>query len=112
MGCNSLLRKGGVLCRGLDDILEELDGIAAVKPKPTGKKGDAQPLAEPMIKPKTPPPIDPEQLKLWNLLETPVSIDELVEKSGTGVQHLSGILMLMEMNRVIRRLPGSRYERI
>ena len=29
-GCNALIRDGAVLCRGVDDVLEELDGVSAV----------------------------------------------------------------------------------
>ena len=29
-GCNALIRDGAVLCRGADDVLEELHGVSAV----------------------------------------------------------------------------------
>jgi DNA processing protein len=106
-GCHVLLRQGGVVCRGVEDILEELDGVSAVM---QAAARSSTPVAPPA--PAAPPPtLDPTQKRIWDLLEQIRSIDELAQVSGVGIQQLSGILLLLEMNRAIRRLPGNRYER-
>jgi hypothetical protein len=34
-----------------------------------------------------------------------------VQRLGLGVSQVSGLLLLMEMKKAVRRLPGNRYER-
>jgi hypothetical protein len=38
-------------------------------------------------------------------------VDELARGLGLGVARLSTLLLGLEMRKVVRRLPGSRYER-
>jgi DNA processing protein len=104
-GTNALIRQGAVLCRGVEDVLEELEGIPAVA---SGAAEAAAPAA-----PAGPPPgLDEEQRRVWELLaEGPRHGDELVQRLGLGVSQVAGTLMLMEMKKAVRRLPGNRYER-
>jgi DNA processing protein len=98
-GCLKLIREGAKLVRGVDDILEELGGSLC---KPGGAAG-----------PPTPPPgMDDTQLKVWEALtDAPRHLDELARQLGIGVAQLSGALMMLEMKKAVRRLPGNRYER-
>ncbi len=102
-GCNALLRDGAVLCRGPDDVLEELHGVSAAS-----QSAKAAPPAE-----KAPPPgLTDEQRRVWEFLAGGVrTVDELAQQLGMTAPQLAGALMHMEMKRVIRRLPGNRYER-
>jgi DNA processing protein len=102
-GCHRLLRDGAVLCRGVDDILEELDGVSATVQRPA----PASPAA-----PAVPPGLDEAQRRVWELLGGgPRAIDEIARQLALGVPQLSGVLLGLEMRRVVRRLPGNRYER-
>jgi DNA processing protein len=102
-GTNALLRQGAVLCRGVEDVLEELEGIPA--PVAPGQEAAAAPAGPP-------PGLDAEQLRVWELLgEGPRHVDELVQRLGLGVTQLSGMLLRLEMQKAVRRLPGNRYER-
>ncbi len=101
-GCNALIRKGVVLCRGADDVLEELHGVSAMAqaakaaPAPTGP----------------PPGLDETQQRIWEFLAAETrSMDEMAQQLALGVPQLSTALMMMEMKKVVRRLPGNRYER-
>jgi DNA processing protein len=97
-GSNALIRQGAVLVRGVDDILEELEGIP-------GKK-DQPPAAAP------PPELDPVHRRIWDCLaEGPKHLDEMVQQLDLPVPQLSGALMMLEMKKLVRRLPGNRYER-
>jgi DNA processing protein len=103
-GTNALLREGAVLCRGAADVLEELEGVSSAASS-AGKSAAAVP-------PAPPPGLDAEQLRVWEALaEGPRHVDELVQRLGLAVPQLSGMLLMLEMRKVVRRLPGNRYER-
>jgi DNA processing protein len=102
-GTNNLIRKGAALCRGVEDILEEVEGVSAR----VAAEKDAPPVPAP-----TPPNLEGDQARVWGLLSSGSQhLDELVRQLGLGVGALSGMLLTMEMKKLVRRLPGNRYER-
>jgi DNA processing protein len=59
-----------------------------------------------------PPGLDEVQRGVWDLLAGgPLTGDDLAQRLGLDVPRLSGVLLTLEMRRVVRRLPGNRYER-
>ena len=104
-GCHELIRKGAVLCRGVDDVLEEVHGVSAVV-----KARAAAPAAS---APAAPPPgLDGVQRRVWDFLAGGARhLDEMAQHLGLGVPQLAGTLTLLEMGKAVRRLPGNRYER-
>jgi DNA processing protein len=107
-GTNDLIRQGAVLVRGVEDVLEELGGITATP----ALEMEATGAAVAPVPPAPPPELDPAQLRIWELLGTQARhFDEMVQQLGVGVPELTTTLMLLEMKRVVRRLPGNRYER-
>jgi DNA processing protein len=102
-GTNALIRQGAILCRGVDDVLEEVEGVSN------------RILAEknaPPVPPPVPPNLDETQRRVWDYLAAgPKHVDEMVQQLGLGVAPLSGMLLTMEMKKILRRLPGNRYER-
>jgi len=107
-GTNDLIRNGAVLCRSVEDILEELHGVSAMVV--AEKKAASAPAAPPT--PSGPPPgLDEEQRRIWDMLTEACHLDQLVQHLGLTVPQVSGALMMMEMKKVVRRLPGNRYER-
>jgi DNA processing protein len=105
-GTNALLRVGAGVCRGVDDVLEELRGVSAQSL--IAKAAAATP--EP---PKPPPPqLDETQRSLWDFLATgPRSVDDMAQQLGLTAAKLTTTLTLLEMKKVLRRLPGNRFER-
>ena len=96
-GVHQLLRKGAILIRGVEDILEELEGI-----RPATKPVQRQP----------PPVLDETQRRIWEFLkDQPKHIDEMAQQLGLPVSQLAGALLMMEMKKIARRLPGNQYER-
>jgi DNA processing protein len=109
-GTNHLIRQGAVLCRGGADVLEELHGL----PTHTGPGGrpDLVPPPAPAVPTGPPPGLDEPQRRVWQELgDGSRHFDELVQKLGLNVSQLSGMLLMMELRRAVRRLPGNRYER-
>lgn len=108
-GCNKLIRDGAILCRHADDVLEELDGVSAVASRQ--QQRSSCPKATPA--PAGPPPgLDETQRRVWDFLAAgPRAGDEIAQHLGLGVAQLATILLGLELRKVIRRLPGNRFER-
>jgi DNA processing protein len=99
-GTNALIRTGAILIRGIDDVLEELEGVKIRKP--------ASAAAGAVIAPK----LEGLHKQIWDLLrDKPRHIDELVQSSQLPLQQIAGALVLLEMQKHLRRLPGNLYER-
>lgn len=97
-GTNGLLRQGAILVRGVEDILEELEGVA--------------PDAAPAVAQTTPPGLDETQQRIWDCLGNGARhVDDLAEHLGLATPQLVHVLLPLEMKKVIRRLPGNQYER-
>jgi len=95
-GTNELIREGAVLVRSAADIIEELEGVRRPSTAP----------------PTTPPDLDDVQRRLWDFLaEGARHLDEMAQGLGLTIPQLSGTLLTLEMKKVVRRLPGNRYER-
>jgi DNA processing protein len=105
-GCHELIRKGAVLCRGVEDILEELHGVSAMA---VAEKLGAS--AAPPVPSGPPPGLDETQRRIWEMLTEACHLDQLVQRLGLAVPQVSGALTMMEMRKAVRRLPGNRYER-
>jgi DNA processing protein len=109
-GSLRLIRDGARLVRDADDILEDLAGISPLFPPSSPEAIVADATEPPTVSP--PPGLDDTQRKIWeSLADGPRPIDDLVQATGTGVAQLNGILMMLEMKKVVRRLPGNMYER-
>ncbi|MBX7103519.1 MAG: DNA-processing protein DprA [Gemmataceae bacterium] len=105
-GCLGLIRAGAKLVRHADDVMEDLHGIGiSVAPGPAAKPESA-PAAAP------PPEMNDLERSVWDALDGgPVFVDQMVLSLAVGVPELTRALMGMELKRIIRRLPGNRYER-
>jgi predicted Rossmann fold nucleotide-binding protein DprA/Smf involved in DNA uptake len=59
-----------------------------------------------------PPGLDETQRRRWEALaEGPRHLDELVQRLGLAVPQVTTALLMLEMRKAARRLPGNRYER-
>ncbi|THF62076.1 DNA-processing protein DprA [Pseudothauera rhizosphaerae] len=97
-GCHRLIRDGAKLVETAADILEELrwGGPAAPAPNP--------PAAQTAL------PDEAEGL-LAHLGHDPVDLDTLAERTGLTVDALYAILLPMELDGRVARLPGGRFQR-
>jgi DNA processing protein len=96
-GAHQLVRQGAILIRSAEDVIEELDGVR-IPPKP-------QPA-------QSPPGLDETQRRIWEFLhDRPRHMDEMVQELTLTVPQIASALMMMEMKKIVRRLPGNRFER-
>lgn len=110
-GTLKLIRDGARLVRDADDILEDLAGLSKMGRPPAARTIHPQ-SSDPPTVPMPPAGLDESQRQLWDSLgEGPRHVDDLVRTLGVPVAQLNGILMLMEMKKAVRRLPGNVYER-
>jgi DNA processing protein len=94
-GCHALIRDGAVLVRSPEDVLSEFEGLFA---KPVGA---AAGIAPPR------PSLSPEEERIVALVgSSQRGVDEVIRESGLPASAVSGILIGLEMKRLVRMLPG------
>jgi len=119
-GSNQLLREGAKLVENADDVIEELEPI--LKSKINELKADQTKLSrnaqDKEQKPKEPVMVkdsaaaSQEETAIYNhLCAQPLQIDELVEKTNMDIPKISGILLQLQLKRLIKQLPGKLYIR-
>ncbi|WP_018233246.1 DNA-processing protein DprA [Thioalkalivibrio thiocyanodenitrificans] len=106
-GCHRLIRQGAKLVETADDVLEELAAIlrpvtaAAAPPSPAAD--DAQVSDEAR---------DPDHERLLEAMGfDPVTVDQMVSRTGLTVEAVSSMLLLMELRGQVASLSGGRYVR-
>lgn len=91
-GCHQLIRDGAILAESPEQVLNEIgwrdDGAS---------KGSYSPAS------------DTEEKILRSLASGPLHVDMLAETCGLTLPQLSPILLALELQGVVERLPGNRY---
>ena len=107
-GCHGLIRDGARLVQGIDDVLDELGPLCEATPAADGRRVHA-----------------PAELRLDDVerrvlaafdgeadgVNRAASIDDVVAASGLATSQVLATLGVLEMRRILRRLPGNRVER-
>jgi DNA processing protein len=103
-GCHRLIRDGARLVESVDDILAELGPL--FEPTTTADGRQVHTPAELLLD-------DAEQRVLAAVDHRDVAdIDGLVETSGLTASQVLATIGVLEMRRIVRRLPGNRVTRI
>jgi DNA processing protein len=55
--------------------------------------------------------LDALQTRIWECLSEPKQIDVMTRELKLPIAELSRHLMMLEMKKIVRRLPGNQYER-
>jgi DNA processing protein len=98
-GCNQLIRDGATLVADASHLMDDLGGLPFAKTP-------AMALVESV------PELPETEAQVYSLLDTDETpIDSLIERSGLPPQVVSATLMKLEMRRLIRALPGFRFQR-
>lgn len=100
-GCHDLIKKGAKLCEGIDDVLPEFEYLF---PPPN----------RPALPGPTPLPAlelsEAEQAVHRALDAGELDSDEVIRASGLPASAASVALFSLEMKRLVRQLPGRRYQ--
>ncbi len=137
-GPHRLIKQGAKLVEDIEDILDELHEIAdpMVRIRPpdarirTGSKSTLRgpekvetPAATPLLDAAAPPDtrpsgtdlralnLNPRERKLFDLLDlsAPRSVDDLIVQSGLQAHEVLATLLVLEVKRLCRQLPGKRF---
>lgn len=105
-GCHKLIQEGAKLVQSPQDILDEL-GILTL----SAGEEDAD-TAQGRFLP-APANLAPEQQKVLEMLTLQARhVDSLIAESGYTAPQLTGILTLLEMRGLARRVPGNAFVRV
>ncbi len=102
-GCHYLIRDGARLVETVDDILEEL-GPLVREVRATPEKPTIRHPAELSLS-------DLERSLLGRLDDQGVAVDDLIAATGMTASQVMATLSVLEMRRLVRRLPGPRFAR-
>ena len=108
-GCHELIRDGAKLVASVDDILEEFGPLFETVTTADGRA--VKSAAELQLG-----DVEQRVLDAYDALaegeSNPVSIDEIVNSSGLAASQVLATIGVLEMRRLIRRLPGNQIARI
>jgi DNA processing protein len=102
-GCHRLLRDGAGLVESVDDVLEAL-GPLVREVRPTA---DAVPVRHPAELTLS----ANERGLLGQLGDQPVSVDALIVATGMTAPQVIATLAVLEMRRLVKRVPGNQFVR-
>jgi len=108
-GCHALIREGAKLVETGDHVLEELASLVSLCLSHTEGTVTSKPENCESGKPTEP---GAEYVQLLDQMGyEPVSVDQLVHRSGLTPEQVSSMLLLLELEDFIATSPGGRYVR-
>jgi DNA processing protein len=102
-GCHRLIRDGAKLVETVADILEELG--------PLSREVRAAPDEPPVRHPAELALSDSERDLLGHLSDEPTGVDEIIARARLTASQVMATLSVLELKRLVRRLPGHRFVR-
>ena len=136
VGCNRLIRDGaGLAAEGWDilrdfqerfpDKLRPAKNIPAWTPLPTRRRAEPRRRPEPESEPEpkeepkpalravSPQGLTDDQIALLRVLEpeTPIQVDDLIERTGVPARRVSSALTMLEIDGCVAQHDGKRYTR-
>lgn len=112
-GCHRLIRDGARLVETAADIVDELGGLlAGLRPDEAGAHAEnPDPTAAGDMKSAAVPDVMHAEL-LSSMGSSPVAVDLLASRCGLTIGEVSSMLLILELQGLVRSLAGGRYQRI
>jgi DNA processing protein len=106
-GTNQLIKEGARLVTGIQDILEELEGVGSKQPAPLRLRAPADvPQSDlPLLSPH-------ESCVFAALGGQPSHVDELCARTSLGPGAMLGALLELELKGLAQALPGKLFRRV
>ena len=101
-GTNQLIREGARMVTSVEEILEELEGVGAARPR-RPRPAPVQPAL---------PLLAPDEDRVVRLLASgAMHVDSLAAESGLRSGELLGVLLELELRGVVESLPAKHFRR-
>lgn len=105
-GCHELIRQGAALVESPAEMLEALRPLTSK----LANKSSPQPARPPQMK-SAPEPDGEPGLVLQALGHDPVTLDALIARGGWPAAQLNALLLELELEGLVARLPGQLFQR-
>lgn len=100
MGSNKLIQQGAKLVMSASDILDDLNSLF---PQTAAQKAASA----------APPTLSADEQAVFDVLDsTETPLDVLVTRTGLPAARISTSLLMLEMKRLVKQLPGSQFVRL
>lgn len=110
-GTNYLIKSGAKLVQQWQDVVAELPAEISASILPPKLDSDQEAERKPKSQEQTPANLSDDERKIWQILSSdePKHFDILLETSGLSFGDLNAALLGLEINELIRALPGKTY---
>ena len=105
-GCHALIRDGAKLVESAADVLEEFAHLGELRVSPDGAGPEPSDIGA------TGDLDGPARAAVDAIGYDPVTLDDLVERTGLTAERLASILLTLELDGRIEVLPGGRWVRL
>jgi DNA processing protein len=104
-GCHQLIRDGATLMTSVDDLLNELNYLAGLRPAPIGEKPAEASAGRPAN-------LTSDEARVLACFQggSILAVDALAGQTGLSAAQLSAILMMLELKRLIAKRADGAFE--